>query len=98
MKNPGSGAENTNAPRGADPIGDDTLDLIAGGRQFVFKGEGFERDSWFVSFLTKLMLQGSISQAAARPLDAGPQEISFEGRKYHVSQIGNTVYVEELRA
>ena len=27
-----------------------------------------------------------------------PQEISFEGRKYHVSQIGNTVYVEELRA
>ena len=79
-----------------DAISDEELDLIAGGRQFVFRGEGFQRDSWFVSFMTKLLIQGNVRQALARPLDATAQELSVEGRRYRVWQVGETVYVEEV--
>ena len=78
-------------------ISDEELDLVAGGRQFVFRGEGFQRDSWFVTFMTKLMIQGNLRQALSRPLDANAQELTVEGRRYSVWQIGETVYVEEVR-
>ncbi len=77
-------------------MGDNELGLVAGGQQFVFKGEGFNRDSWFVSFMTKLLIQGSIRQEFGRSLDETPQEITVEGRRYRVTQLGNTIYVEEL--
>ena len=40
-------------------VDDDELGLVAGGQQYVFRGEGFQRDSWFVTFMLKRMIQDS---------------------------------------
>ena len=77
-----------------DAVPDEELDRVAGGQQYVFLGDSFRRDSWFVTFMTKLLIQGSVRQELARPLDASPQELTVEGRRYRVWQLGETVYVE----
>ena len=82
-------------PGGMEAMEDDELDLVAGGQEFVFSGEGFQKNSWFVTFLTKMLIQGRLRRDLARPLDAVPQEITVEGRRYRVWQSGSTVYVEE---
>ena len=79
---------------GLSALPDDELEQVAGGQDIVFKGDEFHRDSWFVTFLTKQMIQFSIRQELSRPLDATPQEITIEGRKYRVWQVGETAYVE----
>ena len=78
-----------------EPLADEAMGLVSGGQQFVFRGEGFQRDSWFVNFLTKRLIQDGVKQGLTRPLDAAPQELSVEGRIYRVWQIGGTIYVEE---
>ena len=83
-----------NADSRMEAVGDDELVRIAGGQQYVFLGDSFRRDSWFVTFMTKLMIQGSVRQELSRPLDAVPQELTVEGRRYRVWQLGETVYVE----
>lgn len=79
-----------------DSVSDEDLDLISGGQEYVFLGDSFRRDSWFVTFMTKLMIQGSVRQDLARPLDGTPQELTVEGRRYRVWQVGETVYVESV--
>ena len=76
-------------------MSDDDLASVAGGQRIVFKGEGFARDSWFVSFMTKRIIQDSIRRELGRTMDAVPQEIVVEGRRYLVSQTGDTIFVEE---
>ena len=57
-----------------EAVGDDELGLVAGGQQFIFRGEGFQRDSWFVTFMLKRMIQDSVRQQdLTRTLDAAPQ-------------------------
>lgn len=78
-------------------VDDDELGLVAGGQQYVFRGEGFQRDSWFVTFMLKRMIQDSIRQQdLTRSLDAAPQELRVEGRVFRVWQTGETVFVEEV--
>ena len=86
--------ENPNE-QGLEAITDDELDVISGGTQFVFRGNGFQRNSWFVTSLTKLMIQGHIRDEMSLPLGSGTKEITIEGRRYRVWQVDNTVYVEE---
>lgn len=80
--------------QGVRAIADNEMDMIIGGTQFVFRGDGFQRDSWFVTTLTKLMIQGRIREDMSLPLDSTPQEVTIEGRRYRVWQVGETVYVE----
>ena len=86
------GALHVSAPY-LEAVGDDELGLVAGGQEFVFRGDGFQRDSWFVTFMLKRLIQDSVRQELS--LGATPQELSVEGRRYRVWQIGETVYVEE---
>ena len=80
-----------------EAVGDDELGLVAGGQQFIFRGEGFQRDSWFVTFMLKRMIQDSVRQQdLTRTLDAVPQELRVEGRVFRVWQTGETVFVEEV--
>ena len=80
--------------QGVRAIADNEMDMIIGGTQCVFRGDGFQRDSWFVTALTKLMIQGRIREDMSLPLDSPPQEVTIEGRRYRVWQVGETVYVE----
>ena len=77
-----------------EAVADDELERVAGGQNYVFLGDSFRRDSWFVTFMTKLLIQGSVRQELARPLDATPQELTVEGRRYRVWKTGENVYVE----
>ena len=89
----------TDAPekeRSPKVMEDEELQLVSGGQQFVFRGDSFSRDSWFVAFMIKLLIQGNIRQEFGKALDSTPQEITVEGRTYRVSQLGNTIYVEEV--
>lgn len=76
-------------------MSDEELDRVSGGVNYVFRGESFQRDSWFVSFLTRQLIQSSLRQGLSAPLNETPQAISVQGRKYQVWQQGETVYVEE---
>ena len=89
-----TGSSSDSGIAGAVPMSDEELTNVAGGLQYVFKGESFSRDSWFVTFMTKRMIQDSIRQQYGQDLGATPVEVVVEGRVYLVSQIGNTVYVE----
>ncbi|MCR5576838.1 MAG: hypothetical protein K6F56_07510 [Oscillospiraceae bacterium] len=89
-----TGDDRLNASFRMEAVDDDALVRIAGGQQYVFLGDSFRRDSWFVTFMTKLMIQGSVRQELSRPLDAVPQDLTVEGRRYRVWQLGETVYVE----
>lgn len=81
---------------GMQAAADDELSLVAGGQQYVFLGDSFRRDSWFVTLMTKLMIQGSVRQDLNRPLDETPQILTVEGRSYNVWTRGDTVYVQAI--
>ena len=66
-------------------LNDEELGSVVGGYQVVFSDTGLNRDSWFVSYLTRRMVQDSIRQ----------EEISVRGRAYSLTQVGDNIYVEE---
>ena len=76
-------------------LNDEELGSVVGGYQVVFSDTGLNRDSWFVSYLTRRMVQDSIRQEVDRSSGIVPGEISVRGRAYSLTQVGDNIYVEE---
>ena len=74
---------------------DEELNSVIGGYQVVFRDSGMNRDSWFVSYVTRRMVQDSIRQELDRSPGAAPGEISVRGRAYSLTQVGDNIYVEQ---
>lgn len=77
-------------------LDDSDLDDVSGGSQVVFDGEGVNRDSWFVSFLTRRMIENRIRREMELRPGVVPEEIEIEGRKFRVISVGETIHVEEV--
>ena len=77
-------------------LDDSDLDDVSGGSQVVFDGEGVNRDSWFVSFLTRRMIENRIRREMELRPGVVPEEIEIEGRKFRVTPVGEDFHVEEL--
>ena len=76
-------------------LDDSDLENVNGGYQVVFEGEGANRDSWFVSFVTRRLIETKIRHEIN--LSPGiPAEIEIEGRKFKVMSVGETIHVEEI--
>ena len=80
----------------AQPISDEALDAVSGGYEVVFQEEGVNRDSWFVSIVTRQMVQNSIRNYLNGPEQAVPDIIMVGDRRYRVRRTGETYFVEAL--
>lgn len=78
-----------------EALSDDELDSVLGGYQVVFQDTGVNRDSWFVSYMTRRMVQDSIRQELGSSQGVLPGEITIRGRSFFLNQIGDSIYVEE---
>jgi hypothetical protein len=74
---------------------DEELSAVSGGAEVVFQ-EGVNRDSWFVSIITRQMVQNSIRSYLSAPEQTVPDVITVGDRRYRVRQVGETYYVEAL--
>ena len=81
------------ADGGALRLSDEELDSVAGGFDVVFR-DGLNRDSWFVSYMTRRMVQDSINRQMAAGQGVLPGEISVRGRTFRVTQVGEQIVVE----
>lgn len=81
---------------GIKALDDDELDAVIGGYQVVFRESGVSRDSWFVSYMTRRMIQDSIRQEMNASSGSFPGEISVRGRAYRLTQTGDQIFVEEM--
>lgn len=78
-----------------EALSDDELDSVLGGYQVVFQDTGVNRDSWFVSYMTRRMVQDSIRQELGSSQGVLPGEITVRGRSFLLNQVGDSIYVEE---
>ena len=78
-----------------EALSDDELDSVLGGYQVVFQDTGVNRDSWFVSYMTRRMVQDSIRQELGSSQGVLPGEITVRGRSFLLNQDGDNIYVEE---
>ena len=78
-----------------EALSDDELDSVLGGYQVVFQDTGVNRDSWFVSYMTRRMVQDSIRQEFGSSQGVLPGEITVRGRSFLLNQVGDNIYVEE---
>ena len=75
---------------------DDELGSIGGGYQVIFGSAGGNRDSWFVSYMTRRMIQDSIRKEMDASQGIAPGEISVRGRAYRLTQVGDRIFVDEM--
>ena len=78
-------------------LGDRELDAVAGGYEVVFQGDGASHDSWFVSLMTRRLIQDGIRRGLASSDHAAPSEIAVGDRRFRIRQVGENYYVEEIR-
>ena len=78
-----------------EALSDDELDSVLGGYQVVFQDTGVNRDSWFVSYMTRRMVQDSIRQELSSSQGVLPGEVTIRGRSFLLNQVGDNIYVEE---
>ena len=78
-----------------EALSDDELDSVLGGYQVVFQDTGVNRDSWFVSYMTRRMVQDSIRQELGSSQGVLPGEINVRGRSFLLNQVGDNIFVEE---
>ena len=78
-----------------EALSDDELDSVLGGYQVVFQDSGVNRDSWFVSYMTRRMVQDSIRQEMGSSQGVLPGEITIRGRSFLLNQEGDNIYVQE---
>ena len=88
---------NQNSSDGVSALSDEELDSVIGGYQVVFRDMDMNRDSWFVSYMTRRMVQDSIRQEMDRTPGSAPGEINVRGRAYSLTQVGESIYVDEKR-
>ena len=77
------------------PMDDEELSAVSGGYEVVFQ-EGASRDSWFVSLVTRQMVQNSIRGYLNGPEKAVPEVIAVGDRRFRVRQTGETYYIEAM--
>lgn len=75
---------------------DEELAALGGGYDVVFQEGGVNRDSWFVSMVTKQMVQSSIRDYLRAPGQSVPDVIQVGGRRFRVRHTGETYFVEAL--
>lgn len=75
---------------------DDELAAVGGGYDVVFQEGGVNRDSWFVSLVTRQMVQNSIRSYLSAPGQSVPDTIQVGDRRFRVRQQGETFLVEAL--
>ena len=75
---------------------DEELAAVGGGFDVVFQEGGANRDSWFVSLVTRQMVQNSIRTYLPSPGQRVPDTIQVGDRRFHVRQQGETYLVEAL--
>ncbi len=68
-------------------LNDEELDSVLGGYSVVFPDGDLNRDSWFVSYVTRRMLQDNIN----RQQGAIPDEITVRGKRYGLTQSGDRI-------
>lgn len=78
------------------PLEDDALDAVSGGYDVVFQDNGVNRDSWFVSLVTRRMIQNSIRSYLASGDGSVPEIITVGDRRFRVRKVGENYYVEAL--
>ena len=79
-------------PDSAEALNDDELDSVTGGYNVVF-GDGLDRDSWFVSYVTRRMVRDSISREMTAGQGTVPDEITVRGRRFLLSRNGEQIVV-----
>ena len=77
-------------------LDDSDLEDVSGGSQVVFDDAGVNRDSWFVSLLTRRMIENRIRREMDLKPGVVPEQIEIEGRKFKVISVGETIHVEEV--
>ena len=83
-------------PAGAQALEDDALDRIAGGYEVVFQNEEVNRDSWFVSLMTRRMIQDQLDRELGSGRMTFPATLEVQGRSYRVTAVGDTYYIREI--
>ena len=86
-----------NQPAGVQAMDDDALDQIAGGYEVVFQEGDVNRDSWFVSLMTRRMIQDRLRAELNAGRTTFPMTLEIQGRTYRVTAVGDTYYISELR-
>jgi hypothetical protein len=77
-------------------LDDSDLEAVGGGYRVVFDEEGVNRDSWFVSFLTRRLIENKIRRELEMRPGNIPSEIEIEGRRFRVTSVGEDYHIEEL--
>jgi len=75
---------------------DSVLESVGGGYRVMFDEEGLNRDSWFVSLLTRRLIENRIRHELDLTPGDMPSVIEIEGRKFRVIPDGENYRVEEL--
>lgn len=88
-------SEQKNRAAAPKALSDDELDSVIGGYQVVFQDSGVNRDSWFVSYMTRRMVHDSIRQELGASQGVLPGEITIRGRSFLLNQVGDSIYVQE---
>lgn len=84
---------NSISPQALD---DSVLESVSGGYRVMFDEEGVNRDSWFVSLLTRRLIENKIRRELEMRPGNIPSEIEIEGRRFRVTPVGEDFHVEEL--
>ncbi|MBQ6048528.1 MAG: hypothetical protein IJL40_04285 [Oscillospiraceae bacterium] len=77
-------------------LDDSDLEAVGGGYRVMFDEEGLNRDSWFVSLLTRRLIENKIRRELEMRPGNIPSEIEIEGRRFRVTPVGEDFHVEEL--
>ncbi len=81
---------------GMAPLSDAELDAVTGGYNIVFSDEDLNRDSWFVSYVTRRMVQDSIDRQYGAAQSGIPDEITVRGRRFALNQVGDQIVATSI--
>ena len=71
-------------------VDDEELDAVSGGSQIPLDADGVNRNSWFVSLLSKLMAQDNASPDAGPTGEQAQRLITIDGRTFRILRIGES--------
>lgn len=71
-------------------VGDEELDAVTGGSQIPLDADGVNRNSWFVSLLSKLMAQDNGSPEVSPTGEQAQRLITIDGRTFRILRIGES--------
>lgn len=76
---------------GMTALSENELDAVTGGYNIVFSDDSLNRDSWFVSYVTRRMVQDSINTQLGTAQSGIPDEITVRGRRFALNRVGDQI-------